>query len=71
MSCKKLIPKCLVYGIKRYSFWDYWCLFEDKRPAGVIIKNTCIKKVLKKVEKNKNLADQVTKIRCGEQEDKV
>ena len=71
MSCKKPTPECLVCGIQKYSIWDCWCLFEDKRPAGVIIRNACIKRVLKKVEKNKDLADQVAKIRCGEQEDET
>jgi len=47
------------------------CLFEDKRPVGVIIRNTCIKRALKKVEKNKDLTDQVAKIRHGEQEDET
>jgi len=70
-SCKKPTPKCLVCGIQKHSIQDCWCLFEDKRPAGVIIKDAHIKRALKKVEKNKDLADQVTKIRCGEQEDKA
>jgi len=71
MSCKKPTPECLVCEIQGHSIWDYWCLFEDKRPAGVIIKNACIKRALKKVKKNKDLADQVIKIRHGEQEDEA
>jgi len=50
MSCKKLIPKCLACGIRGHSIWDYWYLFKDKRPAGVMIGDTYIKKALRKVE---------------------
>ena len=71
MSCNKPTPKCLACRIQRHSIWDYWCLFKDKRPVRVIIRNTHIKRVLKKVEKNKDLADQIAKIRCGEQENKA
>jgi len=70
-SCKKLTPKCLVCGIQGHSLRDYWCLFKDKRPAGVIIGDARINRVLKKVEKNKNLTNQVAKIRLKEQEDKA
>ena len=49
-SYKKLIPKCLAYGIQGHSLWDCWCLFKDKRPIGVTIKDTRIKKALRKVE---------------------
>jgi len=49
-SYKKLIPKCLVCGIRGHSIWDYWCLFKDKRPVGVIIGDAHIKKALRKVE---------------------
>jgi len=66
MSCKKPTPKCLVCKIQRHFIWDCWCLFENKRPAGVTIRDVCIKRALKKVKKNKNFADQVAKIRCGE-----
>ena len=62
-SYKKLIPKCLAYGIRGHSLWDYWCLFKDKRPTGVTIGDTRIEKALRKVEKNKDLANLVTKIR--------
>ena len=71
MSCKKPTPKCLACRIRGHSIQDCWCLFEDKRPAGVIIRDACIKRALKKVEKNKDLADQVTKIRHKEQENEA
>ena len=67
-SCKKPIPECLACGIRGHSLRDCWCLFEDKRPAGVTIEDTRIEKALRKVEQNKDLADIVTKIRL-EQED--
>jgi len=54
---KKLIPKYLACGIRGHSIRDYWCLFKDKRPIGVIIGDTRIKRALKKVEKNKDLAN--------------
>jgi hypothetical protein len=66
MSYKKLLPIYLVCEKQRYSLQDYWYLFKDKRPEGVIIKNAHIKRVLKKVKKNKDLADQVIKIRLEE-----
>ena len=56
-SCKKPIPKCLACGIRGHSIWDYWCLFKDKRPIGVIIRDIRINRVLKKVEKNKELTN--------------
>jgi len=65
-SCKKLTPECLACGIRGHSLWDCWCLFKDKRPAGVIIGDARINRALKKVEKNKNLANQVVKIRLKE-----
>jgi hypothetical protein len=57
MSYKKPIPKYLAYRIQGHSIWDYWCLFKDKRPIGVTIRDIRINRVLKKVEKNKDLAD--------------
>ena len=51
---KKLIPKYLACRIQGHSIQDCWCLFKDKRPTGVIIGDICIKRVLKKVEKNKD-----------------
>jgi len=68
-SRKKLLPVCLAYEKRGHSLWDYWYLFKDKRPKGVTIGDARIKRVLKKVEKNKNLADQVAKIRLEKQED--
>ena len=65
-SCKKPTPKCLACGIQGHSIWDYWYLFKDKRPVGVIIGDVRINRALKKVEKNKNLTNQVTKIRHKE-----
>ena len=56
-SYKKPIPKCLAYRIRGHTIWDYWCLFKDKRPIGVIIGDTRIKRALKKVEKNKDLTN--------------
>ena len=70
-SCKKPTPECLACGIRGHSIRDCWCLFKDKRPAGVTIGDARIKRVLKKVEKNKDLADQVAKIRREEQEDEA
>jgi len=57
ISCKKLTPKCLAYGIRGHFLRDYWCLFKDKRPIEVIIGDARINRVLKKVEKNKNLTN--------------
>ena len=57
MFYKKLTPKYLVYKIQRHSIWDYWYLFKNKRPIKVIIKDIYIKRALKKVKKNKDLAD--------------
>ena len=57
MFYKKPTPKYLVCGIQRHSIWDCWCLFKDKKPAGVIIGNIYIKRALKKVEKNKDLTN--------------
>jgi hypothetical protein len=70
-SCKKPTPECLACGIRGHSLRDCWCLFEDKKPAGVTIGDARINRALKKVEKNKNLADQVAKIRLEEQEDEA
>jgi hypothetical protein len=56
-SYKKPIPKCLACGIRGHSLWDYWCLFKDKRSIGVTIGDIRIKRALKKVEKNKDLAN--------------
>jgi len=56
-SYKKLTPKCLACGIRGHSLRDYWCLFKDKKPIGVIIRDTRINRALKKVEKNKNLTN--------------
>lgn len=56
-SYKKLLPVCLACEKQGHSLRDYWYLFKDKRPKGVIIGDTRIKRVLKKVEKNKNPAD--------------
>ncbi len=69
-SQKKPTPECLACGIRGHSLRDCWCLFKDKRPAGVTIKDTHIKKALRKVEQNKDLADLVAKIRL-EQEDEA
>jgi len=69
-SCKKLTPECLACGIRGHSIRDCWCLFEDKRPVGVMIGDARIKKALRKVEQNKDLTDLVAKIR-REQEDKA
>ena len=70
-SCKKPTPKCLACGIRGHSIRDCWYLFKDKRPTGVTIGDVRINRALKKVEKNKELANQVTKIRLEEQEDKA
>ena len=57
ISCKKPTPKCLACRIRGHSIWDYWYLFKDKRPIGVIIRDARINRALKKVEKNKDLAN--------------
>ena len=49
-SHKKLLPIYLVYKKQGHSLRDYWCLFKDKRPTGVTIRDNCIKRALKKVE---------------------
>jgi hypothetical protein len=56
-SYKKPIPKYLACRIQGHSLWDCWCLFKDKRPIGVIIRDIRIKRALKKVEKNKDLTN--------------
>jgi hypothetical protein len=70
-SRKKLLPVCLACEKRGHSLQDCWYLFKDKRPEGVTIGDARIKRVLKKVEKNKDLADQVAKIRLKEQEDEA
>ena len=56
-SYKKLIPKYLACGIRGHTIQDYWYLFKDKRPIGVTIRDIYINRALKKVEKNKDLAN--------------
>jgi len=69
-SQKKPTPECLACERRGHSIRDCWCLFEDKRPAGVTIRDNRIEKALRKVEQNKDLADLVAKIRL-EQEDEA
>jgi hypothetical protein len=66
MFRKKLLPIYLACKKQRHSLQDCWYLFKDKRPKGVIIGDARIKRVLKKVEKNKDLTNQVIKIRLEE-----
>ena len=66
-SQKKPTPECLACGIRGHSLRDCWCLFKDKRPAGVMIEDIYIKKALKKVEQNKDLANLVVKIRLKQE----
>ena len=56
-SHKKLLPVYLTCEKQKHSLQDYQYLFKDKRPKGVIIRDTRIKRVLKKVEKNKDLTN--------------
>ena len=48
--------KCLVCNIKGHTLPNYWYLFKYKRPKGFKAVNTQIKKMLTKVEYNKDLA---------------
>ena len=58
-SKKSKSSKCPACNIKGYTFPNYWYLFKGKRPKGFKAINTCIKKVLTKVEYDKDLAAQV------------
>ena len=57
MSFKKLKNlKYLACGIRGYTLPNYWYLFKGKRPKGFKAVGIYIKKVLIKVEHNKDLA---------------
>ena len=57
MSSKKLKNlKCLACNIRGYTLPDYWYLFKYKRPKGFKAVGIYIKRVLIKVEYNKDLA---------------
>ena len=57
MSFKKLKNlKCLACNIRGYTLPNCWYLFKGKRPKGFKAIGICIKKVLIKVEYNKDLA---------------
>ena len=56
-SFKKLKNlKCLVCNIRGHTLLDCWYLFKYKRPEGFKAVGTQIKKVLIKVEHDKDLA---------------
>ena len=64
MSFKKLKNlKCLVYNIKGYILPNCQYLFKYKRPKGFKAIGTRIKRVLIKVEYNKDLAAQVEQLK--------
>jgi hypothetical protein len=57
ISFKKLKNlKCLVCDIRGYTLPDYWYLFKYKRPKGFKAIYIWMKKVLIKVEYDKDLA---------------
>ena len=60
-----------MYKIQRHSFQDYWCLFKDKRPKGLIIGDARISRALKKVGINKDFTNLVANIRSKEKKDKA
>jgi len=60
MSFKRLKNlKCLAYNIRGHTLPNYWYLFKSKRPKGFKAVGTHIKRVLIKVEQDKDLAAQV------------
>ena len=48
--------KCLVCNIRGHTLPDYWYLFKSKRPKGFKAVGIYIKRVLIKVEQDKDLA---------------
>jgi hypothetical protein len=57
MSFKKLKNlKCLICDIRGHTLPNYWYLFKYKRPEGFKAVHIQIKRVLIKVEHNKDLA---------------
>ena len=59
-------PKYLVCNIRGHTLPDYWYLFKGKRPKGFKAVGTRIKRVLIKVEYNKDLAAQVEHLKLKE-----
>jgi len=60
MSFKKSKnPKCLAYDIRGHTLFNCWYLFKGKRPKGFKAVGTYIKRVLTKVEHDKDLAAQI------------
>ena len=57
MSSKKLKNlKCLAYNIRGYTLPNCWYLFKCKRPKGLKAIGIYMKRVLIKVEQDKDLA---------------
>jgi len=57
MSSKRLKNlKCLACDIRGYTLPNCWYLFESKRPKGFKAVGICIKRVLIKVEQDRDLA---------------
>ena len=58
--------KCLACDIRGHTLPDCWYLFKGKRPKSFKAVSTQIKKVLIKVEYNKDLAAQVERLKLKE-----
>jgi len=66
-SSKKLKnSKCLAYNIRGHTLPDCWYLFKGKRLKGFKAIGTHIKRVLTKVEHDKDLAAQVEQLKLKE-----
>ena len=67
MSSKKLKNlKCLACDIRGHTLFNYWYVFKCKRFKGFKAVGTHIKKMLTKIEHNKDLAAQVEQFKLKE-----
>jgi len=62
-------PKCLACEIGGHTLPDCWYLFKCKRPKDFKAVGTRMKRVLTKVEHNKDPADLVAKIRLKQEDE--
>jgi hypothetical protein len=65
-SKKSKTQKCLACDMKGHTLPHCWYLFEDQRPEGFKASGTRMKKVLKKVKEDKELAAEVEKLKLQE-----
>jgi hypothetical protein len=68
-SKKSKTQNCLACDMKGHTLPHCWYLFEDKRPEGFKASGTRMKKVLKKVKEDKELAAQVEQLKLQEGKD--